>query len=257
MNEFLKTATQALELSQLQIKKYFRQPLTIENKSDESPVTIADKSTEELIRKTILENHPDHGILGEEYGIDNPDATYQWVIDPIDGTKSFITGMPLFGTLIGLTRDSNPLMGIIDMPILGERWIGINGETRLLNNQSCRVSDIKHLDQAKLYCTHPDMYANHQLDCFNKLTDEVQLRRFGGDCYAYGLLASGYIDLVVEGDLKYYDILALIPVVEGAGGIITDWRGDPLSSNLDGLVVAAATRELHQAAVNILNEVYT
>ncbi len=254
MKEFLSTAEQALVLSRETIKQYFRKRIEVDNKADDSPVTIADRTTEQRMRDVITERHGDHGILGEEHGVINADAAWQWVLDPIDGTKSFISGMPTFGTLIGLTKDKHPQMGIVDMPILDERWVGVKGQQTTYNDVPCKVSNITKLSDAMLYCTEPNMYTEQQWPIFEKMCDQVQMRRFGGDCYNYGLLASGQIDLVVEGDLKYYDVTALVPVVEGAGGIITDWKGQPLREGWDGLVVAAATKELHQAALEILSQ---
>ncbi|MEH6578082.1 MAG: histidinol-phosphatase [Amphritea sp.] len=253
MNEFLVTANEALEHSRATINRYFRQRINVDNKADASPVTVADQTTETLMRTVISERHPDHGILGEEHGVDQSDARFQWVIDPIDGTKSFISGMPTFGTLLGLTDQASPKMGIIDMPILNERWIGREGQVTTHNGADCKVSDIQSLNKAILYCTEPEMFNSTQLKEFERLSQKVQLRRFGGDCYCYGLLASGHIDLVVEGNLKYYDVMALIPVVEGAGGIITDWKGKPLANGWDGLVVAAATPELHKEVLKVLS----
>lgn len=254
MNEFLATAEQALTLSRETIKRYFRQRISVDNKADDSPVTIADRQTEQRMREVIEANHSNHGILGEEHGTSQSDAPWQWVLDPIDGTKSFISGMPTFGTLIGLTHQKNPQMGIVDMPMLDERWVGIKGEQSTYNGEPCQVSNVTELSDAMLYCTEPNMYDQAQWSAFSALCDQVQLRRFGGDCYNYGLLASGHIDLVVEGDLKYYDVSALVPVVEGAGGVITDWQGQPLKEGWNGLVVAAATKELHQAALTILSQ---
>lgn len=180
------------------------------------------------------------------------DSEYQWVIDPIDGTKSFISGVPVFGTLIGLTHKLSCKLGVIDMPILKECWIGVQGKPTTYNSEICKVSDVQTLEQATLYCTEPEMFEPLQLQSFESLSKKVRLRRFGGDCYCYGLLASGQIDLVVEGSLHYFDVMALIPVIEGAGGIITDWRGEPLKKGWNGLVVAASTPELHRAALAIL-----
>lgn len=252
MNDFLMTINEALEQSRSTIKCHFRKRIQVDNKADASPVTKADRMAEAQIRAVISTRHPDHGILGEEHGVVHSESDYQWVIDPIDGTKSFISGMPTFGTLIGLTYRSSALLGVIDMPMLGECWIGSKGKITTLNGEKCQVSNIRSLDQAIVYCTEPEMFDQTQLQSFERLSKAVQLRRFGGDCYSYGLLASGQIDLVVEGSLHYYDIMALIPVVEGAGGIITDWQGQPLEKDWDGLVVAAATKELHQAALDML-----
>jgi inositol-phosphate phosphatase/L-galactose 1-phosphate phosphatase/histidinol-phosphatase len=254
MNDFLSTVSEALEQSRSTIKRYFRQRIKIDNKADDSPVTKADRTAEAKIREVISRHHPDHGILGEEHGAIASDADYQWVIDPIDGTKSFISGMPIFGTLIGLTYKSTAKLGIIDMPILNELWVGIQGKSTTYNGEVCQASDIQVLKEAILYCTEPEMFDSTQLLRFDSLSKQVQLRRFGGDCFCYGLLASGQIDLVVEGSLHYYDIMALIPVIEGAGGIITDWEGQPFKKGWNGLVIAAATPELHQAALRVLTE---
>jgi len=253
INQLLCTAEEALEQSRTTIKRYYRQRIIVESKDDASPVTEADRTVESQMRKIISRRHPDHGIVGEEHGCSNEQADYEWIIDPIDGTKSFISGMPTFGTLVGVTHLGKPQLGVIDMPILGERWIGSQNQATTYNNQVCCVSNIKELAQATLYCTEPDMFNANQLDKFEQLRRQVYLRRFGGDCYSYGLLASGQIDLVVEGQLQYYDIMALVPVVEGAGGVISDWQGQTLVAGWDGLVVAAATVELHQAALAILN----
>jgi histidinol phosphatase-like enzyme (inositol monophosphatase family) len=252
MNEFLSTANEALEHSRATINRYFRQRIEVKNKADESPVTIADQTTEAKMRAIISGRHPEHGILGEEHGMEQSDARFQWVIDPIDGTKSFISGMPTFGTLLGLTDHGSAMIGVIDMPILDERWIGVANQITTHNGQHCQTSNVRSLSKAILYCTEPDMFNCDQFKCFEKLTAKVQLRRFGGDCYNYGLLASGHIDLVVEGSLQYYDIMALIPVIEGAGGVITDWQGNSLNKNWDGLVIAAATPELHKEALDIM-----
>jgi len=252
-NLFLSTIEDALQQSRATIKRYYRQRIIVESKADASPVTEADRTVESQIRQIISQRHPDHGIIGEEHGSNQSLADYKWVIDPIDGTKSFISGMPTFGTLVGITHHERPNLGVIDMPILDERWIGTIGEKTTHNGEICSVSNVKQLAQATLYCTEPDMFNTTQLGKFEQLSRLVYLRRFGGDCYCYGLLASGQIDLVVEGSLHYYDIMALIPVVEGAGGIITDWQGNELKDGWDGLVVAAATPELHQAALALLN----
>lgn len=253
MTDFITTAEAALSASRSNIAGYFRQRVSVDSKADESPVTIADRTTEALMRDIIASAHPEHSILGEEHGIDAEGADYQWVIDPIDGTKSFISGMPTFGTLLGLTHKGEATLGIIDMPMLDERWVGQKGQPSTFNGSPCKVSAVTELADAMLYCTEPTMFNPEQYQRFEALTKQVAMRRFGGDCYSYGLLASGQIDLVVEGDLKYYDVMALIPVIEGAGGVITDWQGQPLTRDWDGLVVAAATPELHQKALAVIN----
>jgi len=228
---------------------YFRKPLPVEHKADDSPVTVADRETEAALRAMIAQHFPGHGIYGEEHGSVNPEGPYTWVIDPIDGTRAFISGFPLFGTLIGLLEQGRPLLGVLEMPALGERWIGAREHGSSLNGRPCQVSRCQHLEQAILYSTSPDMFHGDDLARYQALAATVALRRFGGDCYSYGLLASGHVDLVVEADLAPYDYLALVPVVENAGGCISDWRGRPLSLDSDGRVVAAATPALHQQAL--------
>ncbi len=234
--------------------KYFRKSIDIDNKQDSSPVTKADRETEKLLREMILKSFPNHGIYGEEFGVENIDAESVWVIDPIDGTASFITGVPMYGTLISLIKNSKPLLGLIDIPAQNERWIATSNQSTYYNGKLCLTSHCTELSSAKLLSTTPDMFTSKELSTFNKLSQKVYLRRFGGDCYCYGLLASGHIDLVVESDLKPYDYMALVPVVEGAGGVITDWQGNALTIHSGPGVVAAATQILHQQAIEQLND---
>ncbi len=231
----------------------FRQPLPIEHKADHSPVTRADRAAEQRLRELIQQSYPEHGIVGEEYADQGREKRYRWVLDPIDGTKSFISGMPTFGTLIALLDHHTPLLGLIDMPVLNERWLGLASGVTTLNGRRCQTRTIEQLAQAILFATSPDMFQGDEQRSFQRLATAVQLHRFGADCYAYGLLAAGYIDLVAEADLKPYDFMALIPIIEGAGGVITDWQGRPLSLESDGRVLAAATPALHQQALKVLN----
>jgi len=231
---------------------YFRRSVPVEHKADASPVTVADRETEATLRDMITRRFPEHGIYGEEHGSLHPGRPYTWVIDPIDGTRAFISGMPLFGTLIGLLEHGQPLLGILEVPALGERWEGVRGHPSLMNGQPCQVSHCQSLERAILYSTAPEMFRGEDLGRYQRLVDAVHLRRFGGDCYSYGLLASGHVDLVVEADLAPYDILALVPVIESAGGVVSDWRGRPLGLDGDGRVIAAATPALHRQALAIL-----
>lgn len=231
---------------------YFRQPLSIEDKPDKSPVTIADKETESKLRQMILQEFPDHGIYGEEFGVENLDADSIWILDPIDGTGSFVYGVPLYGTLISVVENGRSTLGLIDMPALDERWIGKYDHPTLYNGVACQTSDCKELNAARMLCTTPDMFNANETIQFNKLSNQVRMSRFGGDCYCYGLLASGNIDLVVESDLKPYDFMAHLPVIQGAGGVISDWHGKPLTIDSGPQVIAAATPELHQLALEIL-----
>ncbi|MDB5646095.1 MAG: Histidinol phosphate phosphatase [Methylobacterium sp.] len=230
-------------------RRHFRTPIAVEAKADASPVTEADRGIEARLRAEIRLAYPEHGILGEEEGGDFS-RELTWVVDPIDGTQSFITGMPLFGTLIALVRGGRPLLGLIDMPALAERWHG-NGEAAWFGGKPIRTSR-RALGEARLLATSPDLFRGGDAEAFAALSAAVGLRRFGGDCYAYGLLASGHCDLVVEAGLKVYDVMALGPVVEGAGGVMTDWTGRPLTPDFDGRVVAAANPQLHAAALRHL-----
>jgi len=235
------------------VREYFRTPLDVESKSDLSPVTIADRNAEAILRKRIEETFPDHGIIGEEYGPVREDASHIWVLDPIDGTKAFITGLPIFGTLIALAIDGEPVIGVIDQPVLGERWIGVKGEGTHFNGKPIKTSNCRQLAGAALYATHPSMFdQGTDGKKFDGLANIVGQTRFGGDCYAYGLLASGHIDLVVEAQLQFYDFMALIPVVEGAGGITSDWQGDRLGRGSDGHMLAAANETLQDLALDHL-----
>ncbi|TDE40028.1 inositol monophosphatase family protein [Antarcticimicrobium sediminis] len=224
---------------------YFRTPLDIEKKEDLSPVTKADRSIESAMRAQIIDRFPGHGIYGEEHGSSKLDSPNIWVLDPIDGTKSFITGMPAFGTLVAHLEHGKPTIGVISIPPTGEIWVGQTGAATQFCGQGCRTSGCTRLADARLYTTSPDSFDAEGLAIFDRISARAAMRRFGGDCYTYGLLASGHVDAVVEMDLQPYDYLALVPVIEGAGGVITDWNGAPLGLDSSGRVVAAATPELH------------
>jgi inositol-phosphate phosphatase / L-galactose 1-phosphate phosphatase / histidinol-phosphatase len=204
------------------------------------------------MRRLIAARFPDHGIIGEEFGRERENAEFVWVLDPIDGTKSFISGVPLFGTLIALARYGRPILGIIDQPISRERWIGAAGRPTLFNDAPIRCRPCPSLARATLFATSPDMFAGDDRAGFGRVAAAAKLVRFGADCYAYGLLAHGFIDLVIEASLKPYDFSAILPVVEGAGGIASDWRGAPLTVASDGRVVVAGDRRSHEAALALL-----
>ena len=226
------------------IRGYFRKKIDIEQKSDRTPVTIADRAAEKVMRRLIEIAFPLHGIVGEEFGTYNAEADYVWVLDPIDGTKSFISGVPLFGTLIAMTYRGVPVLGVIDQPIAHERWVGAAGHKSTFNGRAIKTRRCPRLGDATLYATAPEMFAKGNAAAFERLRKKVKLARFGADCYAYGLLASGFIDLVVEADLKPYDFCALKPVIEGAGGKMSDWQGRPLTLKSDGRVIASGDPKL-------------
>ncbi len=235
------------------VRRYFRAPLAVDSKADDTPVTIADREAEQAMRSLIEETYPEHGIIGEEFGSVRENADYVWVLDPIDGTKAFITGKPMFGTLIALLRNGTPLLGIIDQPVLGERWIGAEGLATTFNGTPAATKGCAALNGAILNTTTPDMFVGGDAARFGDLGAAAKATHYGGDCYAYGLLASGFIDLIAEADLQPYDFCALIPVIEGAGGVMTDWQGRALGLKSDGRVVAAGDAAVHAQAVEILS----
>jgi len=252
MESFVTLAHQLADAARLEIMGRFRTGIKADVKSDRSPVTEADRAAERVMRSLINDAFPDHGILGEEYGEENIGAEYVWVLDPIDGTNSFVTGKPLFGTLIALCQNSVPIVGIIDAPGVGERWAGAKGLPTTMNKGAVATRTCDDLDGAWLYATTPDMFENADEAAFKRLSGAAWRTVYGGDCYAYGLLSSGHVDLVCEASLGTYDFCALAPVIEGAGGIITDWQGQPLTLATDGKVLAAGDASLHAKALERL-----
>jgi len=218
-------------------------------------VTAADRAAERAIRKAIRARFPDHGIVGEEYGSIAGNGPFRWVIDPIDGTRTFIIGSPLWGTLIGLMDGPNPVLGLMNQPFTGERfwgdghrahWRGPGGKTKRIKTRACA-----RLRDAVLTTTHPDLFATvADADRFGNVRSRVRMTRYGGDCYGYCLLAAGFIDLIIEAGLKAYDVAALVPIIEAAGGVVTTWDGEPASEG--GRIVAAGDKRVHQEAIAIL-----
>jgi inositol-phosphate phosphatase/L-galactose 1-phosphate phosphatase/histidinol-phosphatase len=236
----IECAQRLAEAARDAIRPLYRGARCHERKDDHSFVTEADRAAEAAMRAIIEREFPADGIIGEEYGNRNPGAGRQWVLDPIDGTTSFIAGRPIFGTLIALMEDGWPVLGVIDQPILGERWIGAAGQVTTLNGTSVHGSPFRELGDAVLATTSPHLFSGEQVEPFMKLAGAVAHRKiiWGGDCYNYGLVASGHVDLVCEAGLKLHDFAALVPVVEGAGCIMCDWNGDPLSADSTGEVLA-------------------
>lgn len=222
------------------IRPYFRGAFGLETKDDASPVTLADRAAEEVMRKLLASEAPRDGIIGEEFGSERADASRVWVLDPIDGTTSFVAGRPIFGTLIALLQDGWPVLGIIDQPIAGERWVGAIGQPTTFKGAPARTRRCRALDDAVLGTTSPHLFSAHEADHFLSLAAKVARRRiiYGGDCYNYGLVASGHVDLVVEAGLKLHDFAALVPVIEGAGGMVCDWSGHVLNADSGGDVIA-------------------
>lgn len=254
-NQMLRFAHQLADAAGPIARHYFRSKLTVDRKADLSPVTVADREIEDTLRKLIRAEFPEHGVLGEEQGRDGIDREYVWVLDPIDGTKSFIAGVPLFGTLIALLHNGHPVLGMIDHPILNERWSAFEGQqvTRY-NTVPCRTSSCTRLADAIVMTTSPDAYGADDLARFNNASLKARLRRFGGDCYAYALLASGHVDAVLGCNLEPYDFMPMVAVVEGAGGVITDWQGQTLNIHqYDGRVLVSASAALHAEILAQLN----
>lgn len=238
------------------IRPWFRRPIAITNKAAPGlfdPVTEADRSAEHAMREAIAAEFPDDGVIGEEFGAVRGGSGYDWVLDPIDGTRSFVAGQPLWGTLIGIEQNGRPVLGILDQPFLRERFVA-QGRTELrdangvaaLHTRPCAA-----LADALICTTHPVTYFNdEQRARFHRLEQACRFSRYGGDCYSYALLAMGFVDLVVEAGLKHWDVAALIPIVEGAGGVFTGWSGDPVLRG--GNVIAAGDARIHAAALEFL-----
>jgi inositol-phosphate phosphatase / L-galactose 1-phosphate phosphatase / histidinol-phosphatase len=237
------------------LRRHYRTPIPVDYKADESPVTLADREAERVMRDLIRARFPDHGIEGEEFASEHGEAELVWNLDPIDGTKAFLVGRPTFGTLISLLRQGRPILGIIDQCISHERWVGLLGEPSTCNNAAIRVRPCPDLGHAVLSTTSPQMFsAEADQAAFARVVRQVKFPVYGGDCYAYGLLAMGFTDLVIEADLDLHDFAALVPIIEGAGGVITDWHGRPLGRGSDGRVVAAGDPRLHAQALALLAE---
>jgi len=251
-DRFLALAIDLADAAGVAIRPYFRRPIAVDDKPDLSPVTAADRAAEMAMRQLIAARFPAHGIIGEEFGPEREEAEFVWVLDPIDGTKSFISGVPLFGTLIALAHQGRPILGIIDQPISRERWVGASGRPTTLNGTPIRCRPCAALAAATVFSTSPDMFKGGDAAAFARVAAAAKLVRFGADCYAYGVLAHGLIDLVVEASLKPYDFSAMLPIVEGAGGIASDWQGAPLSLASDGRVLVAGDRRAHQQALQLL-----
>jgi len=238
------------------ILPFLRTSLGIEDKGSSvgfDPVTAADRAAEAAMRALIKRSFPEHGIVGEEYGNERTNSEYVWVLDPIDGTKSFITGMPAWGSLIALTRNGAPVFGMMHQPFIRERFSGDGGAARYrgpAGERELHVRPCAGLSDAMMFTTSPRLMSAEDRAAFGRVEQAVRLSRYGGDCYAYCMLAAGHVDLVIETGLKPHDIVALIPIIEGAGGIVTNWEGG--SAVKGGRVVAAGDERVHEAALKVL-----
>lgn len=235
------------------IRPFFRARFERETKPDKSPVTEADRASEAAMRRILDAERPADGIIGEEYGNERTDAARVWVLDPIDGTRSFIAGRPIFGILIALIEENRPVLGVIDQPIARDRWVGARGQITMLNGAPAQTRRCSKLANAHIATTSPAAFPGDDLARFEPVGAAAGDILWGGDCHNYGLTASGHLDAVVESGLKLYDFAALVPVVEGAGGRMTDWQGNPLDASSPGHVIAAGDPALIEQIVKLLN----
>ncbi len=250
--ELVVLAERLADASGAVIRRYFRSSLVVQDKADQTPVTVADREAEGVIRMILEQQRSDDGILGEEHGAKNLDSEYLWVIDPIDGTKAFITGRPTFGTLIALLRHGTPILGVIDQPVIADRWVGAKGRPATQNGRPARTRRCAALGNAIVSTTSPQQFPGDDRAPFERLEAASKILIYGGDCYAYGLLASGWQDGVVEGTMKLYDFAALAPVIESAGGVITDWDGRPLDRHSGDKIWAAGDAAVHAEGLGVL-----
>lgn len=258
LSSHLALAQRCADAARQVILPYFRQSLTIISKADDSPVTLADREAESAMRAILEKNVPHHAILGEEAGASGtPGKDWLWVLDPIDGTRSFVTGRPSFTTLISLFHEGRPVLGLIDQPVTNERWLGLDGEpSRYVAPHmpgTIGTRQTVRLKEAELSCTAPEIFRPAQFRQFQALQQKVRRTSWGGDAYAYGLLALGQIDLIAEDTLKPWDWGPLAPIIRGAGGSLTDWSGAPLTLESDGTVLACASTPLRDEAMEALS----
>jgi myo-inositol-1(or 4)-monophosphatase len=254
--EFSSFVDELGEVSGRAILPFFRTAMAIDDKSKNGrfdPVTAADRAAETAMRALIRSTFPEHGIVGEEHGNERPDAEYVWVLDPIDGTKSFIAGMPAWGTLIALMRAGKPVYGMMHQPFISERFSGDGATARYrgpAGERALLVRPCERLSDAMLYTTSPLLMNTGDRAAFARVESAVKLSRYGGDCYAYCMLAAGHVDLVIETEIKPYDIVPLIPIITGAGGIVTSWDGGTAIDG--GRIIAAGDKRVHAEAMKIL-----
>ncbi|MGH8757965.1 MAG: inositol monophosphatase family protein [Burkholderiales bacterium] len=253
MNEFLAFAHGLADASGAILRENLHTRRGFDTKDDDSPVTDIDKHVEETLRTLIRHRYPEHGILGEEFDGQNLDAEYVWVIDPIDGTKAFITGIPIYGTLISLAKRGTPIVGIIDHPVTNDRWAGAQGLPSTFNGQAIQSRQCASLSDALMSCSNPEPFGPKEREVFETLRSSAKWCVYGSSCYAYGCVASGSIDIAIDcGRHREVDYCALVPVIEGAGGVITDWEGRPLTIYSGNRLIASGNPQRHAEALRIL-----
>ncbi|MBP7710579.1 MAG: histidinol-phosphatase [Rickettsiales bacterium] len=256
--EIIDFANYLADLSTPIAKKYFRTENGEITKEDDSPVTIADREIERIIRVEIEKKFPNHGIIGEEFGDKNTDADFVWILDPIDGTSSFIIGRPIFGTLIALTYKGKSLLGIMNQPITEERWVGVSGQGSWFNGKKIQTRNCHEISNAVMASSSSFYFQNGDEEILKRISAATKYQKiggiiYGGDCYSYASLASGFIDVVLDPGLKVYDYAALQPIIEMAGGVVTDWEGNDLELKSGVKLLASANAELHQKMLKLIN----
>jgi inositol-phosphate phosphatase/L-galactose 1-phosphate phosphatase/histidinol-phosphatase len=257
--EMIDFANHLADLSGEVIQKYYRKPNDEVTKEDDSPVTKADRGAEEVMRAAIEKKFPTHGIIGEEYGIKEANSDYTWVLDPIDGTSSFIIGRPIFGTLIALVYKGKSILGIMNQPITNERWIGIEGEGSFFNGQKIQTRKCREIGHAVMCASSSFYFQNGDEEILKKVTSQTKYQKiggiiYGGDCYSYVSLASGFVDIVLDPGLKIYDYAATMPIVQMAGGIVTDWQGNDPKLESGVKLLACGDKELHRKVLEMINK---
>ena len=252
--QLIKLANKCADASGKIIKKYFRKKIKINLKKDNTPFTKADIEAEKIIRELILKQEPNCGFVGEETGTINMNREYCWVVDPLDGTKSFITGKPSFGTLIGLLKNNKPVLGILNQPILNERWVGIAGVETKYNNKKVRVRKCKSIKGAKMYATSPMMFQGRNKKIYKNIRTKIGECLFGADCYSHGLMSLGFVDVILEANLKPWDYIASASIISGADGKITDWNDNDLNLQSDGRILATGDSNIHKQIIKIIQK---
>ena len=252
--EFLEFANSIADQARVIALNHYQRLQEIREKEDSTYVTEADIEIENTARSMVEKSYQDHGFSGEELGNHGMHNDWIWSIDPIDGTTAFVHGIPTFGILISLMYKKVPVVGIIDAPALGERWSGALHHQTTLQGEPCTTNQHQALENSIVFATSIDMFPEPELRVFNAVTKRAKRRRFGIDCYAYGLLASGKIDVVMEATMKAHDTMALVPVVISAGGVITDWNGDSITHDFKGRVLATANSKLHEDCLRIIEK---
>jgi inositol-phosphate phosphatase / L-galactose 1-phosphate phosphatase / histidinol-phosphatase len=251
-NAIVGLAGRLADAARAEIRPRFQKKIATERKADVTPVTEADRAAETAIRALLAAERPDDAIVGEEYGHKAGISGYTWVIDPIDGTKAFMTGRATFVTLIALLDGDRPVLGVIDQPITGDRWIGVSGRRTTHNGLPAQTRDVPGIAEAIFSTTDPNMFPGSDAASYQRISGAAGIRTYGGDGLAYGLLASGWIDIVLESGLKLHDFAALVSVVEGAGGIVTDWAGRPVDARSDGRIVVTGSAGLHAEVMKLI-----